>query len=94
MEGASRAFSSGDEEFDLALRFNFEWSSVQQGFMLGFVIALVTVSVTSIWLSRFNIIQAIRDISEPARRRPRRRSLYAGFALAALGLVMTASGVR
>ncbi len=35
------------------------------GFVVGFVIAIVTVVLTSVWLSRFNIIQAIRDITEP-----------------------------
>jgi putative ABC transport system permease protein len=75
------------------LHFSFQWASVQKGLVVGFVIALGTVVMTSIWLSRFNIIQAIRDITEPARRRPRRRSSYVGLGIAILGLLMTAIGV-
>ena len=63
---------SGDR---LALHFAFTWASVQRGLVIGFVIAIVTVLITSVWLSRFNIIRAIRDIAEiraaPAARRGR-----------------------
>ena len=44
-------------------------------------------------MSRFNIIQAIRDITEPARRRPRRRSSYLGTVGLLVGLLLTAFGV-
>ena len=57
------------------------------GLVVGFVIAIATVVVTSVWLSRFNIIQAIRDITEPARRRPHRRSSYLGIVGAVVGLL-------
>lgn len=92
MAAAGRIFSSGPDEFRLTLRWDFEWPSVRLGMTIGFVIALVTVVVTSVWLSRFNIIQAIRDINEPARRRPRKRAFYGGLVLAAIGLLMTGSG--
>ena len=94
MAGASRIFSSGDEEFRLDLTWHYEWSSVLQGLAIGFTISLLTVFVTSIRLSRFNIIQAIRDITETAQKRPRKRSLYFGLALAFLGLFMTTTGIN
>ena len=59
---------------------------MQRGLVVGFVIAIATVVVASVWLSRFNIIQAIRDITEPASRKPHRRSSYLGIVGAALGL--------
>lgn len=92
MAAAGRIFSSGPDEFRLTLRWDFEWSSVVLGMTIGFLIALVTVVVTSFWLSRFNIIQAIRDIDEPPRRRPRRRAFYGGLALAVIGLLMSGAG--
>ena len=52
---------------------------MQRGLVIGFVIAIVTVLVTSVWLSRFNIIQAIRDITETPPHRPHARSFYAGL---------------
>jgi putative ABC transport system permease protein len=90
---ASSLFAGRSSDTDLSLHFAFKWESVQRGLVIGFVIAVVTVVSTSIWLSRFNIIQAIRDITEPARRKPRRRSSYLGIALAFVGLAITAVGV-
>ena len=62
---------------------------------IGFVIAIATVVITSVWLSRFNIIQAIRDITEPAGRKPHRalelprhrRSPVVGLLLTGVGVV-------
>jgi putative ABC transport system permease protein len=93
MAAAAKLFSRRGDDTRIALHFAFKWASVQRGFVVGFVIAIVTVVLTSVWLSRFNIIQAIRDITEPARRRPRRRSSYAGTVGAVLGLLVTAVGV-
>jgi putative ABC transport system permease protein len=89
---ASRLFAGRSADSRLTLHFDFEWSSVQQGLVIGFTIALVTVVITSLWLARFNIIQAIRDITEPARRRPRRRSSYVGLGAAVIGLLLSAAG--
>jgi putative ABC transport system permease protein len=83
----------GDDESRVSLHFSFEWSSVQRGLVIGFVIAVATVLTTSIWLSRFNIIRAIRDITETPRRRPRRRSSYIGLFAAVVGLLLTGVGV-
>jgi putative ABC transport system permease protein len=90
---AEQLFASRSDESRLHLHFDFQWSSVQRGLVIGFAIALATVVFTSFWLGRFNIIQAIRDINEPARRRPRRRSSYVGLGLAVFGLLLTGVGV-
>ena len=93
MAAAAKLFSKRGDDTGIALHFAFKWASVQRGMVIGFVIAITTVAITSIWLSRFNIIQAIRDITEPARRRPRRRSSYLGLAGAGVGLLLTLAGV-
>jgi len=93
MAAAAKLFSSRSNDDHLALHFAFKWASVERGMVIGFVIAIATIVGTSVWLGRFNIIQAIRDINEPARKRPRRRSSYAGLGAAVIGLVVTAAGV-
>src|SRR5205085_9726847 len=93
MAAAARLFGSRTNDDRLHLHFAFKWASVQRGLVVGFVIAMLTVLGTSVWLSRFNIIQAIRGISEPARRAPRRRSSYIGLGAAVLGLGVAAAGV-
>ncbi|HYL50350.1 MAG TPA: FtsX-like permease family protein [Acidimicrobiia bacterium] len=93
MAAASKLFGSRSNDDRLTLHFAFKWASVQRGMVVGFLIAVATVLLTSLWLSRFNIIQAIRDINEPARRRPRRRASYAGLAAAVVGLSLTLAGV-
>jgi len=93
MAAAAKLFSRRGDDSRIALHFAFKWASVQRGLEVGFVIAIATVVVTSVWLSRFNIIQAIRDITEPANRKPHRRSSYLGVAGTAVGLLLTAVGV-
>jgi putative ABC transport system permease protein len=93
MAAAAQLFADRTNDDALTLHFAFKWSSVQRGLIAGFVIAVVTVLVTSFWLSRFNIIQAIRDINEPRRRKPRRRSSYAGIGAAVVGLLLVGAGV-
>lgn len=93
MAAAAKLFSSRSNDDHLTLHFAFKWASVEKGLVIGFVIAMVTILGTSVWLARFNIIQAIRDINEPMRKRPRRRSSYAGLGAAVLGLLLTLVGV-
>ena len=89
---AARIFESGDEEFRLPLRFAFEWSSVGRGMAIGFTIAIVTVVLTSLQISRVNIIRAIRDITEPVRHKPRTRARIFGWVLVLGGGAATAGG--
>jgi putative ABC transport system permease protein len=92
MAFAAKLREHGSQDDRLALHFAFTWASVQKGLVIGFVIALVTVLTTSVWLSRFNIIRAIRDIAEAPPHHPHRRSFYGGLALAGVGLLFTALG--
>ncbi len=93
MAAAAKLFATRSTDTRLSLHFAFEWASVQRGLVIGFLISVATVLLTSIWLSRFNIIRAIRDITEPARPTPRRRSSYGGLVGAVAGLGLTMIGV-
>jgi putative ABC transport system permease protein len=84
------AFSSEHNRFDLY--FTVKPASLTQSFVIGFVVAVATIVVMSIRVSRLNIIRAIRDIAEPPPPR-RKRWLYAGFAGVALGALWTVSAV-
>jgi putative ABC transport system permease protein len=92
MAFAARLRESGPTSSRLVLHFAFTWASVQRGLVIGFLIAIVTVLSTSVWVGRFNIIRAIRDINETPPHRPHARSFYAGLGLALVGLVMTGIG--
>jgi putative ABC transport system permease protein len=80
------AFSSEHNRFELY--FTVKPGSLAQSFVVGFVVAVLTIVVMSIRVSRLNIIRAIRDVPEPPARR-RKRWLYAGLACAALGGLWT-----
>src|SRR5207245_2861283 len=67
----------------LSLRFTADPSSLATGFLVGLVISMVTVWLTSVRISRLNVIRAIRDLPEPAGG-PRRTR---GLVLGALGVV-------
>jgi putative ABC transport system permease protein len=84
------AFSSEHNRFDLY--FTVKSGSLAQSFVIGFVVAVVTIVAMSIRVSRLNIIRAIRDIAEPPPRR-RKRWLYLGVAAAALGGLWTVSAM-
>jgi putative ABC transport system permease protein len=84
------AFSSEHNRFDLY--FTVKPTSLAQSFVIGFVVAVATIVVMSIRVSRLNIIRAIRDIAEPPPRR-RKRWLYVGFAGVALGTLWTVSAM-
>ena len=93
MAFAAHLRDSGPTSSRLVLHFAFTWSSVQEGLVIGFLIAIATVLSTSVWLGRFNIIRAIRDITETPPHRPHARSYYGGLGLAVVGLVLTGLGV-
>ncbi len=83
----------GFGDFSLDLTFALETSSLIAGFSIGVVIALATVFLTSLRISRVNIIRAIRDLPEPTRIRPRKRSMIAGGVVAILGVMSLLSGL-
>ncbi len=74
----------GDPELKVPVAFVATWASVQRGFAVGFAVTLLTVVATSIKVTRVNIIQAIRELSDaPGKSRgPLPRILGAGALLA------------
>jgi putative ABC transport system permease protein len=82
------AFSSEHSQFDLY--FTVKTPSLVQSFTVSFVVAIATIVVMSIRVSRLNIIRAIRDIAEPPPRRTR-RWLYVGVVTAAVGALWSVS---
>jgi putative ABC transport system permease protein len=87
---AARIFSSFSEEDTFNLAFRFTPISLVNGFAMGFLIAFVTVTLTSIRISRVNIIAAIRDLpNEGGRRLKRRWVALSTVAAAAFGALST-----
>lgn len=89
---AAGIFATGD--FSLELRYTADLASIQQGLATGFVISLVTVLLTSLWVSRLNVIRAIRDLPEPETERQRVAYIVLGAVVFVLGGLLTSSGVR
>jgi putative ABC transport system permease protein len=82
---AAKIFNSfSAEEGGLTLAFKVTPISIVNGFALGFLIAFLTVALTSLRISRVNIIAAIRDLPTEGERRTRRRWVIASTVLAAL----------
>ncbi|MDP9404364.1 MAG: ABC transporter permease [Actinomycetota bacterium] len=77
----------------LELRYAASLGSVQTGFVIGFVISLVTVVLTSVRVARLNVIRAIRDLPEPTVHRQRLVSLVLGALVMVAGAGLTVSGV-
>jgi putative ABC transport system permease protein len=92
---AARIFSSFSDEDTFNLAFRFTPISLVNGFAMGFLIAFVTVTLTSIRISRVNIIAAIRDLPNEGGRRLKRRwvalSTVAAAGLGALSAVAIAN---
>jgi len=87
----SRIFNSGGRN-NLSLHFSASVHSLQNGFLFGFVIALLTVVLTSLYVARLNVIRAIRDLPEPPRGR-RRSTLIFGSLFILAGGSLTVAGV-
>ncbi len=87
---AARIFSSFSDDDTFNLAFRFTPISLVNGFAMGFLIAFVTVTLTSIRISRVNIIAAIRDLpNEGGRRLKRRWVALSTVAAAAFGALST-----
>jgi putative ABC transport system permease protein len=71
------------EEGGLDLVFTATPTSLVNGFAAGFLIGFVTVALTSVRISRINIIAAIRDLPAAGGRRLRRRWVLASTVAAA-----------
>jgi putative ABC transport system permease protein len=97
---AARIFASfSPDEGGLDLIFHFTPTSLVNGFALGFLIAFLTVALTSVRISRLNVIAAIRDLAGDGGRRVKRRWLLlsalaaGGFGAAAVTAVSRSQGV-
>jgi putative ABC transport system permease protein len=91
---ASRIFDGGaNKAYTLTLHFAATGRSVERGFSVGFVLALATVVISSLFVARLNVIRAIRDLPEPPRRDRHLGRLLAGGAVGAIGLALTGQGV-
>jgi putative ABC transport system permease protein len=92
---AGRIFSGYDTgEGALHLVFHVTAISVVNGFALGFLIALATVALTSMRISRINIIAAIRDLPPDDVRRMKRRWVAASAILAVVFGALAVQAVR
>jgi putative ABC transport system permease protein len=76
---------SGAGDFSLQLLFSMTPASIVGGFCIGFLISMVTVFLTSLRISRINIIRAIRDLPEPKVAKTRKRTLALGVLASLLG---------
>ncbi len=81
----------GDPELKVPVRFVATWASVQRGFAIGFAVTLLTVVITSVKVTRVNIIQAIRELSDaPGKDRGPLPRLGGALAMA-VGTIWAAS---
>ncbi len=87
---ADRILQSDNDLYALDLTFTWQWSTVAQGFALGFVIAVVTIVLTSLRISRLNVIAAIRDLPAPEHRTRRGLPRLVGAGMLAVGVASTA----
>lgn len=83
-----RSFSPNGE--GLTITFAFTRTSLVNAIALGLVIGITTVLLTSVRLSRFNVIAAIRDLPQTPRPRRRRALVYAATLLC---VILTAAAV-
>jgi putative ABC transport system permease protein len=91
---AARIFSGYDAEGTaLHLMFHVTPISVINGFALGLLIALATVTLTSMRISRINIIAAIRDLPPDGGRRMKRRWVVASSLVAAGFAALSAQAI-
>lgn len=92
---AASVFSGGGPgaEGGLELTYTASRSSVNIGFLLGFVMSLVTILLTSTRISRLNVIRAIRDLPEPKVKRRRWYSMALAVVAAVVGMLLIVSGI-
>lgn len=72
----------GFGDFSLDLIFHFDPQSLVVGFCAGFLISMMTIFLTSLRISRINIIRAIRDLPEPKIYEAQTRTVIVGCVIA------------
>ena len=88
---ASSIFNSGDDDAGFPLVVSVP--SLVTGAAIGLIISMVTVWGTSLRISRLNIIQAIRDLSDGGARRSRWWTLVLAGLGVAFGVLQLVSGL-
>lgn len=83
----------GFGDFSLDLIFHFDPESLITGFCAGALISMATIFLTSLRISRINIIRAIRDLPEPKVYRARTRTVIIGCVVAAVIGAMFVSSI-
>lgn len=74
----------GFGDFSLDLNFDFDPQSLITGFCAGALISMATIFITSMRISRINIIRAIRDLPEPKIYKSKTRTVILGGLVAAV----------
>lgn len=90
---ATGIFARPGEEFSLELNFAATAEGVLQGFQLGFLIAVLTVFFTAVWVARLNVIRAIRDLPEPESTGAGLRRVILGALNLLAGALLTFGGI-
>lgn len=85
----AQGISTGAATGPLDLRFAADATSVAGGLLVGLVISLATVLVTSLRISRLNVVRAIRELPEPPRATRRMRGFVVGGLGTLAGLLVT-----
>ncbi len=92
--GMVRIIAVAFGQTDLELSFAFRWQSLVMAYALGVVLTFAVVLVSSWFVSRLNIVRAIRDIPEPRIQRTSRKSLVLLVLLPVVGALMAVNGFQ
>ena len=92
--GMVRIMSVALGQVDLQLRYAFNLRSLAIAFLLGMVFTFAIVAASAWWVSRLNVVRAIRDVPEPRQRRDGARRFALVLALPVLGALLTVLGLR
>jgi putative ABC transport system permease protein len=85
--GFNSIMASGSSQYGLNLALHYNPSSLAAAFLVGVILTLVTITLASFWISKLNIIHAIRNTKETHRTQVTGRFVLAGALLAASGIV-------
>lgn len=78
----------------LAIEPTVSWKSLAASYTLGVVVTFLTIVVSSWRVSKLNIVAAIRNTSEPPRKRAGRQTLFYGIAGIVVGLLLVLVGLE
>lgn len=88
------AFGSIFGEAGFEMPFHFEVDSLVMGFTVGVFITFMTVLLASWFISRLNIVRAIRSIPDPIRTKPSLKFLAFGVILVFVGFILLQASLQ